>query len=241
MRLRVVTYNIRKGVGADLRRRVDRIADVLRPYEADVIALQEAYRHDPTREQVPQPELLAEELGLAHVESALNVPRRRGAYGNATLSRLPMESATLCLKWRFKKRRSALYTRVQLPGGPLHLFNVHLGLAAFERKIQIQRVADWTDELAGPDDPVVIVGDTNDWHDNLHRHALEACGFVCATSGEGSRANATFPSWYPVGALDRVYLRGGLRLVQAYPARTKLARVASDHLPVIADLEVETS
>jgi len=238
VRLRFVTWNIHKGVGNDRRLDVDRIADVIAHYEPDVVALQEVFRFEPHHGIPDQSAELAEALGMPHVATAWNVPRRRGVYGNATLSRLPLETPTnIDLKWRFKKRRSALYTRVLLPHRPLHLFNVHLGLAHFERKAQMRRVADWTDRLAEGHEPVIVAGDTNDWLSRLQRHAHEH-GFRCSGAGLRRRAPGTYPSFLPVGALDRVYLRGDVRVVDSYPSRTRLARWASDHLPLVTDLDV---
>lgn len=238
MRLRIVTWNIHKGVGNDRKLDVDRIADVLAQYEPDVVALQEVFRFDPHHGVRSQPEELAELLELPHVATAWNVPRRQGVYGNATLSRLPLETPTnIDLKWRFKKRRSALYTRVALPHRSLHLFNVHLGLAHFERKAQLRWVADWTDRLATAGEPVVVAGDTNDWLSRLQRHA-HARGFACSGAGRRRHARGTYPSFLPMGALDRVYLRGDVRVIDSYASRTHLARQASDHLPLVTDLDV---
>lgn len=240
MRVRVVTWNIHKGVGSDLRYCMDRITEVLAACEPDVVALQEAFLFHGRHGGEEQPAILAERLGLEHRAVGWNVPRRRGVYGNATLSRLPLGATeNICLKWGVKKQRSALYTRVQAQGRPLHLFNVHLGLAHFERKDQMAWVAGHCDTRAGDDEPVVILGDTNDWSNRLHRQTLAGSGFTCATGREGRRPHPTYPSWLPVGALDRVYHRGPVRVVDAFPARDALARRASDHLPVIADLELE--
>jgi endonuclease/exonuclease/phosphatase family metal-dependent hydrolase len=241
MRLRIVTYNIHKGVGRDFRCRLDRIAGVLADYEPDVVALQEAFRFHAHYDLPSQPAELSEKLGLPHVVTAWNVPRRRGVYGNATLSRLPiLDDENICLKWRFKKARSALYSRVKLPaGGDLHLFNVHLGLAHFERKIQMRRVTEWTQRLSRGHEPVVIAGDTNDWMSRLPRLHLAENGFRCSGHGQPHAHRHTYPAILPMGALDRVYLRGAVRVVASFSARTSLARRASDHLPLVTDLEIE--
>lgn len=241
MKLRLVTYNIHKGVGRDRKLRLDRIADVLRAYNPDVVALQEAFRFHADAGLPHQPQELAERLGLPFLAVGWNVPRRQGVYGNATLSRLPLEgSLNLDLRWRFKKRRSALYTRVLVPGRPsLHLFNVHLGLAHFERAVQMRRLTAWSRELAPRGEPVVIAGDTNDWLSRLPRHARDGDEFVCSGAGRAHHARGTYPSVLPIGALDRVYLRGGVRVLDSFASREQLARHASDHLPLVADVEID--
>jgi endonuclease/exonuclease/phosphatase family metal-dependent hydrolase len=205
-----------------------------------VVALQEAFRFHAETGLPHQPQELAERLGLPHVAVGWNVTRRRGVYGNATLSRLPLAaSMNLDLRWRFKKRRSALYSRVLVPGRPLHLFNVHLGLAHFERAVQMRRLTAWSRELAPRGEPVVIAGDTNDWLSRLAGPARDGDDFECAGAGRGRRARGTFPAALPLGALDRLFLRGGVRVIDSYAARGHLARSASDHLPLVTDVEIE--
>ena len=80
----------------------------------------------------------------------------------------------------------------------------------------------------------------NDWRSLLRPLFVDMLGFRSATGGneDGERAAATFPSFFPQGALDRVYYRGPLRLVAARQCRLALSRVASDHLPVIVDFDL---
>lgn len=240
MRLRLLTYNIHKGVGTDGERSLDRIADVVRHYDPDIVALQEVLWYEPRLDMRPQPEELAALLGLEHGVVALNVPRRTGIYGNVTLARLPVrEHANVDLTIPLKKARSALYTCFDAGGAPLHVYNVHLGLARFERKIQMQTLVDDADAVAPDGAPALIVGDTNDWRDRLHGEVLGRAGFDPPPGRKGA-ARGTFPSWYPVGQLDRVFARGAVQLRRVYASRLALARVASDHLPVVADVEIAT-
>lgn len=238
MRLRLVSYNIHKGFGADRAYDLERIASVLRAYEPDVVALQEVMRFHPEYERPCQLEVLGEALDMPHRAVGWNVQRPMGVYGNATLSRLPFDGhENLSLKWRFKKERSALYTQLPARDGPLHVFNVHLGLAHFERVRQMRRLAGLADERCG-DGGTVILGDVNDWRDGLYRKVLRNRGFERPARRRFDRAHRTFPSWFPVGNLDQTYARGDVRVVEAFPARTAAARRASDHLPVVLDLEV---
>jgi endonuclease/exonuclease/phosphatase family metal-dependent hydrolase len=88
--------------------------------------------------------------------------------------------------------------------------------------------------------PTLVAGDYNDWRSLLRPFFVDMLGFRSATGGnaEGERAIATFPSFFPQGALDRIYYRGPLRLAAAKRCRLALSRVASDHLPVIVDFDL---
>jgi endonuclease/exonuclease/phosphatase family metal-dependent hydrolase len=88
--------------------------------------------------------------------------------------------------------------------------------------------------------PTLIAGDTNDWRSLLRPIFVDMLGFRSATGGNDTRERpiATFPSFFPQGALDRVYYRGPLRLASARRCRLALSRVASDHLPVIVDFDL---
>ncbi len=240
MRIRIVSYNIHKGVDAWRRYDIDRIARLLAVYEPDVVALQEVLRFRQDIARAPQLEVIGSELGFPHRVAGWNVPKRNGVYGNATLSRLPLELAeNIDLKWRFKKRRSALYTCVATPGGPLHVFNVHLGLAHIERRAQMLGLLREIEERAGHESPVVILGDTNDWGDRLFPAVLARHGFVRCESTVNGRRRGSFPSWLPLTQLDKAFVRGAVRMVETFPVRRRAARVASDHLPVVVDVELQ--
>jgi len=235
--LRLLTYNIHKAVGRDQKRSVERIADVIRAHRPDVVALQEVFRFDADGLGASQADQLSELLDLPHRAVGWNVPRKNGVYGNATLSRFPLEdTVNLDLKWRFKKRRSALYSRVRMPMGSLDLYNVHLGLAHFERVRQMRRLVRFTDERAAKGQPVVIAGDTNDWWGRLTRMGQRHGGFACTGHGRAHHERRTFPALLPIGALDRVFIRGGVRAADSFTCRAPLSRLASDHLPLITDL-----
>lgn len=240
MRVRLVTYNIHKGVGADRRLRLDRIAEVVRHYQPDVVCLQEVLWAPVAEGHLTQPRALAEAIGLPHGVIALNCARRMGVYGNMTLSRFPIEEhENLDVTIAFKKARSALYTKLRLPHATLHVLNAHFGLSALERRWQAREVAEETKRLVQGREAVVLAGDLNDWRHRLFAQVLEAEGFRCAIGDAADPGHATYPSWFPVGALDKVFVKGAIQRPRALPSRLKLARVASDHLPVVAELVVE--
>jgi endonuclease/exonuclease/phosphatase family metal-dependent hydrolase len=239
VKLRLVSYNIHKGVGVDRHYRLDRIAEVVRHYDPDVVCLQEVLWKPVADGHRTQPQAIADALGLPHRIIALNCHRRTGTYGNMTLSRYPLEECeNLDLTRRFQKPRAALYTRIRLPHARLHVFNAHLGLAGFERVRQMQDLVAETERVAPPHEAVVYAGDMNDWRHRIYPVVLEEAGFHCAVGDADDPGHSTYPSWYPVGALDKVFVRGGVKAVRAFPSRLALCRVASDHLPLIAELTV---
>lgn len=238
--LRIVTWNIHKGRGADLRVSIERTAELLIELDADVVLLQEVFRESERHGGFDQARYLAAALDMPHAVSCWNVPRRRGIYGNTTLSRLPLaRHENVDLRWRDRKARSALYAEAATGAGSVHLLNCHLGLSHVERLHQMRRLVRRTEQLVGESEPVVIAGDTNDWRDALHADSLEAAGYRCSTSaGRSGGPLPTFPSVLPVGGLDRVFWRGDATVSLASTELGARARVASDHLPVVVEMEL---
>ncbi len=240
MKIRLVSYNVHKGVGTDRRIGLERIAEVVKHYDPHIVCLQEVIWAPVAEGHRTQPQALADAIGLPHSVIALNCHRKRGTYGNMTLSKFPIElHENLDVTLSFMKPRGVLYTQIRLPRAPLHLFNAHLGLTAFERLRQMRDLVDDTPRVAPPGEAVVYAGDMNDWGHKLYCTVLHTAGFRCAIGDADDPGHATFPSWYPVGALDKVFVRGAVHSVHAHPSRLALARIASDHLPVIADFEVD--
>jgi endonuclease/exonuclease/phosphatase family metal-dependent hydrolase len=247
MRLRVVSYNIHRAIGVDRRFRPDRVVKILKAYDADVVMLQEVDEGVPRSRELNLGRELALALGYAHYAIGHNVTLRKGRYGNATLSRHPiLRERNIDLTVGLRKRRGCQHTCILVkgPGGRerrLDVFNLHLGLSARERAQQVEILAR-SREIAAlpPSEPCVVAGDFNDWRSLLHPTLTDRLRFRSATQGdaEGARALRTFPSFFPQGALDRIYYRGRLRLQVARRCRLALSRVTSDHLPLIADFEL---
>lgn len=240
VRLRFVTYNIHRGVGTDRRCDPQRIADVIRHYDPHIVAIQEVIWPRCGVDGRTQPETLMKAIGLPHAVVALNAHRRLGTYGNMTLSKFPIvEHENIDLSMSFRIARAALYTRIRVPRAPLHVFNLHLGLASSERIGQMHELLQDTPRIVPDGEAIVYAGDLNDWSHRIFPRVLAKSGFRCAIGDADDPGHATFPSWLPLGALDKVFVKGAVREGRAHPSRLALARVASDHLPVIVDLDVE--
>lgn len=246
MKIRVLSYNIHKAIGVDGRFAPQRIVEILRHHQADIVLLQEVDRHAGRSRNLDLASTIASALAYPYRSVGMNVFKRAGKYGNATLSRFPIgrqRNIDLTVAWR--KRRGAQHTRILVPNGaspvPLDVFNVHLGLSAIERGIQVRRLLDSHDVKHLPaETPCIIAGDMNDWRGLLRGRCFAPLGFECATNSRpGSRwAIRTFPSYAPAGGLDKIFYRGPLSLLHAHRSRLGLARLASDHLPIIAEFEI---
>ncbi len=240
MQFRLVTYNIHKGIGGtDRRYRLERIIEVLGHCKPDIALLQEVDTDVPRSKQDRQVELLAEAVGLRHHAFQRNVRLKQGSYGNAILSRFPLTDVhNIDLTVRFKKRRRALVARCRIRFGrqtrSVVVANLHLGLSGIERQIQLKRLLESStiSHLAGAT-PIAIGGDYNDVWGRLGKGILQPAGF---TSVGGNIR--TFPAVMPLRSLDRIYYRNLVPTHHAFASRTKIARQASDHLPLVADLEI---
>lgn len=240
-RLTLATWNIHKGIGTDGRYRLDRTIHVLKGLDADIVCLQEVDESVARSRHESQVHRLARELGYPHAALGLNVRVGSGAYGSATLSRVPLwDVRNVDLTVPPKKRRSALVTRVEHggPGGWL-LANVHLGLMHLERKVQVRRLLAHIVEDIPPGHPVVIAGDWNEWGRRLVQGALHEARFHLARlDHHPPRGEATWPSLRPLVCLDRVLYRAPVRVHHVQCVLDAATRTASDHLPVVVELEV---
>jgi endonuclease/exonuclease/phosphatase family metal-dependent hydrolase len=247
MRLRVLSYNIHRAIGVDRRFLPERIVEVLQVHDADIALLQEVDEGAPRSRELDLARVLAARAGYPHVAVGHNVSLRRGRYGNATLSRHPiLRERNIDLSIGRRKRRGCQHTEIRVEGRGgrtqrLDVFNLHLGLLARERQQQVGLLIG-SGEFAGlPDEGACIVGgDFNDWRSLLTPIFTEVLDFKSATDrSPGARgALRTYPSFFPRGPLDRIFYRGGLALVSARRCRLRVSRIASDHLPLIADLQL---
>ncbi|HWO05465.1 MAG TPA: endonuclease/exonuclease/phosphatase family protein [Methylomirabilota bacterium] len=225
MNFTVASYNIHKCAGLDGRVDLDRTADVIQEIDADLVGLQEVFR--------PQALSLAERLG---VQVAMGPTRERDGlpYGNAILTRLAIRGSRIFdLSQPDREPRGGIRLDLEMAEGPLHLFNVHFGLQIRERAEQVRRLVRehiLHDELTGPR---VVVGDLNEWF-----WFPGAVGRTLRRELHGPRIRRTHPAPLPLFPLDRIYWDRDLAADGFHVHRSRLARVASDHLPVVARLRM---
>jgi endonuclease/exonuclease/phosphatase family metal-dependent hydrolase len=232
--LRIATYNIHRSRGIDGRTRPDRIAAVLSEIDADIVALQEVVGAGPRGDSH------IEEIGAALGMGWVMAPVRhlRGhQFGNAVLSRFPIrQHLEHDLSWKTCEPRGAQRVDVGIDGSTLHVYNVHLGTAILERRHQAERLATLVTDrhVSGPK---VVLGDFNEWMRGLATTLL-SLKLRSVDLRNYLRRRRTYPGLFPILHLDHIYYTGRIEIVHIELPRTRLALVASDHLPLVADVKV---
>ena len=227
--LRAATWNIHGAIGADGRYAPWRIVAVLDEIDADVVALQEVASPIEHERFLPH---LARETGYHVVDGALH--RRRGAdFGNAVLSRHLVRSVErLDLTVADYEPRGALDVCVDVGGARLmRVVATHLGLRPGERREQVRRIIAAVEREAPR--PTLLMGDLNEWY--LWGRPLR---WLHAHFREIPAAPRTFPSRRPLFALDRIWVAPAGSLQGLARHASPLARAASDHLPLVAEVAV---
>ncbi|MEE2673817.1 MAG: endonuclease/exonuclease/phosphatase family protein [Myxococcota bacterium] len=231
-RIKVASYNVHRWTGMNGRKKPDpaRAGYVISEIGADVIALQEVLR--PDHGECPL-SAIAEELGL-HLTFAVTRQHRRGQLGNAVLSRYPVTAVSVIdISFSRLERRGALAVQFSGDASDLAVVATHLSLVDRTRRRQVKSLLQHPQLQAGP---AVLLGDMNSWRQ---------CKATQELKDVMERHNnrdwpVTFPAAAPLFALDRVYAhRAKVLSVAAHD--TPAARRASDHLPVVARLELPLS
>ena len=137
------------------------------------------------------------------------------------------------LSHRAREPRGALRVDVSVDGRTLHIFNCHFGLSLRERRHQLSALASFIRGSSDLEGPRVLMGDFNEWHRGPITRGLRM-----EFSSPMRRMRRTHPSFFPLFKLDRIYWDVELEGQTFHPHRSRLARVASDHLPVVARLRV---
>ncbi|MGV3553672.1 MAG: endonuclease/exonuclease/phosphatase family protein [Croceibacterium sp.] len=230
MRLTFASYNIHKAVGVDRRRDPDRIIAVLRELHADVIALQECDRRFGERESV-LPKALLDDTPWRPAEVTRR-PRSLGWHGNALLVRRDIEIIEAePLHLPMLEPRGAVRADLLCEGRRLRVIGMHLDLSGLRRKDQVGAVLSHCGGC-GPACPTVMMGDFNQW--GAGKRALREL----RESWQVLETGKSFPSRQPLAPLDRIIASSEWHCHAAGPHHSALAARASDHLPVVATLEM---
>ena len=230
--LSVASYNIHKGIGTDRRRDLARTAAVIAEIGADILALQEADTRFGLRTGLLDLDQIRRDLGLIAVPLD-GVGVAHGWHGNLLLVRNALVQEVHQLILPGLEPRGALVTDIVIAGQPLRIVNAHLGLLPASRAAQARMLIDKIAQLPGR--PTLLMGDLNEWRGQ--GAALQTLGkhFQIAD------ARASFPSRYPLLALDRMMLSHHGELLDVAAHDSPLSRRASDHLPIKARLRLGTS
>jgi endonuclease/exonuclease/phosphatase family metal-dependent hydrolase len=226
----VATYNVHGWVGSDGRRDPERVGRTLAELGADLIALQEVRCEEPGPGLLEQ---LAEALEMEALRG-LVFERRDCVQGNAILSRFAFTKVErLELSVAGREPRGALDATVVTGGEPLRVLATHLGIAPLERRLQVRRLVAHLGAAAPS--ALVVLGDMNEW--------VRGAGALLPLHRRLGRTPGprTFPTPFPVFSLDRIWVAPRWRLRRLWVHRSRLARAASDHLPLLAEIDVSAT
>lgn len=231
MQLRVASYNVHKCVGTDRRRDPERILSVICATGADIIALQEADRRYGTRDAAIPIDLIEGQSPYRAVAFDMR-PNSLGWHGNALLIRKEFTALSArALSLPMLEPRGAIMADIETGSGVLRVMGTHLDLSGMWRRRQIRALLSHID-AAEPYRPNVMMGDFNQWTNRgafsefaFHRHRL-------------AQTPASFPARRPVARLDRIIISHEIEQTGGGVFLTQESRIASDHLPIWADLNL---
>ncbi len=242
--LRLMTYNVHGCMGVDRKIDVGRIAGVIAQSRPDIVALQELDVGRARSGSEDQAHAIAARLGMSvHFNAALSVEEEQ--YGDAILTALPEKLVKVgalptLAKIPRNETRGALWVSIEVEGRALQVINTHLGLVPLEQQRQARCLAGegW---LGHPDclDPVVLLGDFNATSRYASYKILAArLRDVQRVGGRrrGGRSVRTFPSRMPMLRIDHMFVSRSIHVLNVHAPSGALARIASDHLPLVVDI-----
>jgi len=225
----VLSYNIHECVGTDRRRDPPRIAEIIKKSGAQIIGLQEVHSDSSGAQELHQMNYLAAMTGFQAVPGP-SLERRNGHYGNGLLTSYKVLTVEkLDLSYPGREPRGAIDVDLEIGGEAVRVIVTHLGLLPAERRFQVGKLLAALSQQRTR--TVILLSDFNEWlptgrslrwiHTRLGKTALVR----------------TFPSAFPVFALDRIWVSPSSSLVTISRLRSPLTRIASDHLPLQATIQ----
>ncbi len=245
-RVRVMTYNVHACIGMDDELSLGRIARVIEQSDADVIALQELDVRRNRTGGIDQVQLLARILQMDHVFYPA-IREAHEMYGDAILSRFPLRTIKADRLPGLKSRpdlepRGAVWCEVDLDGQTIQIVNSHFGLNRFEQLEQAKAI--FSDQWIGdldPTVPLVVCGDFNARPKSVAYEYMRKRMRDVQHAVAGHKPRATWLSGTPFNRIDHIFVSPSLRVEKVEVRNTTLTRVASDHLPLVADILLPTS
>jgi endonuclease/exonuclease/phosphatase family metal-dependent hydrolase len=243
-KLRVMTYNVHSCIGMDGRLSPERIARVIAQYEPDIVALQELDVGRARTGGVDQAHLIARHMEMGyHFHPAIQLEEER--YGNAILSRFPIRLVKAgrlpgLARWPKTQPRGAMWVSVDVDGLEVQVFNTHLGLRSRERLAQVRVLlgGEWLAhaECRGP---IILLGDLNAGPRSPVCRRLSTVLTDAQLLLADHQPRNTWFGPFPTRRIDHILVNHLITVSNAEVPKTGNTRLASDHLPLIADLSLD--
>ena len=231
MKLKVASYNIHKAVGLDRRRDPDRILNVLREIDADIVALQEADRRFGRRMAALPLDAIRSMTDYVPVPLSMK-PDSLGWHGNALLVRKGIELIEAApVPLPVLEPRGAIRADLAIEGRRFRVIGMHLDLSGLRRRHQVQSVLAHC-AGCGEAAPTVLMGDLNEWAQR------GGCLREFDASWQVLVPGKSFPSRRPMATLDRIIVSTEWKIAGTSVHHSPLSAIGSDHLPVLASLEL---
>ncbi|MCW1886001.1 endonuclease/exonuclease/phosphatase family protein [Luteolibacter flavescens] len=243
--LRVMTYNIHSCVGLDRKIRPERVARVINHFDPDIVAVQEVDCHRVRSRGHDQAQLIAEHLRMSHVFHAM-FEEERERYGIAIFSRYPLTTVksgylTEADPRLFKEARGAIWVKVATEEGrSFHFLNTHFGLGRAERLQQAEVLLgdEWLGSLPATE-PVVVAGDFNSGPRSRALQGFQRRFQDVQRVLPGHVPIPTFSSAFPLLRIDHLFVSKHFTVDGIGKPVSPVARMASDHLPLFAELTLQ--
>ena len=223
------------------------IKDSLRQVDADVVFLQEIHGERAISKQRfddwpnnRQFEFLADEVWHHHAYGK-NAIYKSGHHGNAILSKYPfIRWENIDVSTMRTASRSLLHGTIQIPehGKVIHIICVHLGLFEHERQNQLATLVGRIQSHVPDDEPLIIAGDFNDWRSRAERQLHDDLGVKEAYKCTRGAHARTFPAWFPLLSMDRIYFRG-IEVKDCHRLHGQPWNRLSDHTPLLAEFSID--
>ncbi len=244
--IRVLSYNIHKGFSLGNKHYVlEMIRNSIQNYKADLVLLQEVVgeheKHFDSVKNMPsesQFEFLADGA-WSHYAYGKNAVYDEGHHGNAILSLYPIkEWHNLDLSTNRWESRGLLHALLDVPiEKKVHVMSLHLDLFEKGRQLQIKKVCQYINDVTKPDDIIILGGDFNDWAEKASHRIKSEAGMVEAFSVLHGYYAKSFPSFFPILPLDRVYVKN-LKPISAECLKGPMWKKLSDHLALFTEFEL---
>lgn len=235
--IRIVSYNVHSCVGTDRKLDPGRVADVIASLQPDIIGLQELDVGRKRSGGIDQAEAIALRLKMNfHFHPALSFEKE--LYGDALLTAFPMRLVKAAGLASYGEPRGALWAELEVGERRLQVFNTHLGLLRRDRLRQAQELSgpNWLGHPTLRDQPTILMGDFNSIPSSApYRHLRTVLEDTKVQTGKF--AAPSFPTRFPLLRLDHVFVANGPRIMNVEAVRNEATRLASDHLPLLAEIQ----